>query len=233
MSRIKNLVALSFMVFMLTPPACSSSPSSSGGTATVVTDTLGWRYNVNCSSGLCVLTCTDPDIVAKSCTSGSGADAFLLVVDPLLSIYAVLVQTSGQVELSAANPSRPVACATDADCQVPGIIATGTYACTNQLCQCASAACATPDGKSLANGGMPLTYDVLTLCQADIAWPTQCPYIASQPFASRISEVATACGSKDTCATVPADCRQLTAAAPVPDGGGQPTAVDSSVDSGL
>jgi hypothetical protein len=67
-----------------------------------------------------------------------------------------------------------------------------------------------------------LTYDVLTLCQADLAWPTMCPYITSQPFASRISEVASLCGSRDTCVSVPADCRQLTPAAPA-DGGVQPT----------
>ena len=75
-----------------------------------------------------------------------------------------------------------------------------------------------------------MTYDILTLCQADILWPTRCPYLTTQPFASRIAEIATLCGSKDTCATVPADCRQLSAAAPI-DGGVQvPT---PGVDSGI
>jgi hypothetical protein len=214
MSRITNPGLVTTLVFTLA--ACTSSSDSSSGNATVVTDTLGWTFDVTCGNGLCTLACRDTDIVPKSCANGSGTDAFILVADPLLSIYAVRVPSSGQVQLSAANPSRPVACAIDADCLVSGLVAPGVaYACTNGLCQCTSEACATADGK-------PLTYDVLTLCQADLDWPARCPYITSQPFASRISEVASLCGSMDTCAKVPADCRQLTPVVSA-DGGAQST----------
>lgn len=229
MLRITNLRLLSSIFCVVcTLAACSSSPSSSSGTtATVVTDTLGWKFDVNCGSGLCALTPQDTDLVPKTCESGSGSETFILVSDPLLAIYAALVpSTGGSAQLSAAEPSRPVACVTDVDCLPSGTVVPGaTYACTNGLCLCASSTCASKDGNLL-------TYDVLTLCQADIPWPTLCPYITSQPFASRIDEVATLCGSKDTCATVPADCRQLTPA-PSADGGVQSSLVDSSVDSGL
>lgn len=214
MSRITYPALVTTLV--LTLVSCTSGSATSNGTATVVTDTLGWKFDVTCGNGLCTLACRDTDIVPKSCSNGSGTDAFILVADPLLSIYAVRVPASGQVQLSAANPSRPVACDADADCLVSGLVAPGvTYACTGGLCQCASAACATPDGK-------PLTYDVLTLCQADLDWPTSCPYITSQPFASRISEVASLCGSRDTCAAVPAACRQWMPVVSI-DGGAQPT----------
>jgi hypothetical protein len=194
----------------------------------VVTDTLGWTYDVSCASGLCTLAPHDANLVPKTCEAGTGTPTFILVPDPLLSIYAALVPDSGLVQLSAAEPSRPVACVSDADCLPVGAVAPGaSYACTNGLCQCANSVCA-----SAGKNGNPLVYDILTLCQADIPWPTLCPYITSQPYASRIDEIATVCGSSDACAIVPADCRQLTAAAPA-DGGVQPTPVDSSVDSGL
>jgi hypothetical protein len=228
MLRITNLRLLSSISCTLCVlAACSSSPSSSSSTtAFVVTDTLGWRFDVNCGTGICALTPQDKDLVPKTCESGNGSETFLLVPDPLLSIYAAIVPSTGQVQLSAGEPSRPVACVTDVDCLPPGMIVLGaTYACTNGLCQCATSTCASKDGN-------PLTYDVLTLCQADLDWPIRCPYITSQPYAGRISEVATLCGSKETCVTVPADCRQLTPSAPPADGGAQPSLVDSSVDSG-
>jgi hypothetical protein len=226
MLRIKNFGSLSFIAFTLA--ACSSSSTSSNTSTAVVTDTLGWKFNVNCGSGLCTLAPTDTNLVPKTCESGNGTETFVLVPDTLLAIYAAVVPSSGQVQLSGAEPSRPVACVTDADCLPSGTVMPGaTYACTNNLCVCANAtaACASSDGN-------PLTYDVLTLCQADIPWPSLCPYIASQPYASRIAEVATLCGSRSTCATVPADCRQLTPA-PAVDAGAQPSPIDSSVDSGL
>jgi hypothetical protein len=183
----------------------------------VVTDTLGNSFGVSCSGALCALTPKDADLVPKSCSAGVGTDSFVLVPGPLLSIYALLVSSSGSVELNAAAPSRPVACMTNADCLDPGISGgaiTYTYACSNGLCRCSNAACSTPDGNLL-------TYDVLTLCQADIPWPSACPYITSQPFASRIVDVANLCGTKDTCAVVPASCRQLTGPTSQPiDGGG-------------
>ena len=200
MLRITNLRLLSSIFCSLCAlAACSSSPSSSSSSTTlVVTDTLGWKFDVNCGSGICALTPQDTDLLPKTCEAGNGSETFILVPDPLLSIYAAIVPSTGQVQLSAAEPSRPVACITDLDCLPPGMIMPGaTYACTNGLCLCASSStCASKDGDLL-------TYDVLTLCQADIDWPTRCPYITSQPYASRISEVATLCRSKDTCATIP------------------------------
>jgi hypothetical protein len=235
MLRITKLGSSSFI--LLTLAACSSGSSSSTATAPVVTDTLGWTYDANCASGLCTLTPHDTNLVPKTCETGTGTETFILVPDPLLSVYAAIVPDSGTVQLSAAEPSRPVACVGDADCLPAGMVGLGaSYACTNGLCQCSDSACA-----STGNNGNPLVYDILTLCQADIPWPTQCPYITTQPYASRISEIATACGSSDSCATVPADCRQLAPAdgggQPAPtapaDGGAQIAPMDSSVDSGL
>jgi hypothetical protein len=233
MLRITNLGVMSFILLALA--ACSSSSGSSYGSSLVVTDTKGWKYDVYCSGGLCTLAPLDSHLVPTTCESGTGTETFILVPFSLLSIYAAVVPTSGPVQFSAAEPSRPVACGSDADCLPAGTVMAGaSYACTNGLCQCSSQTCTTTDGN-------PTTYEVLTLCQADLDWPTACPYITTQPYASRISEIATICGSTDTCTAVPADCRQLT---PSSDGGGQPTPVapidggaqsapvDSSVDSG-
>jgi hypothetical protein len=236
MSRITKLGFLSCIVVMLA--ACSSGSSAPNGTAMVVTDTKGWKYDVYCSGGLCTLAPLDSHLVPTTCESGTGTETFILVPFSLLSIYAAVVPTSGPVQFSAAEPSRPVACGSDADClPAETVMAGASYACTNGLCQCSSQTCTTTDGN-------PTTYEVLTLCQADLAWPTACPYITTQPYASRISEIATICGSTDTCTAVPADCRQLTPPAsadgggqPTPvtpvDGGAQPTSLDSSIDLGL
>lgn len=242
MLQITRPVLLSFtLLFSLVGCASSdSSSSSSNGSTSVVTDTLGWKFNVSCAGGLCSLTPQDPKLVPTTCESGSGTETFILVPDKLLSIYAAIVPaTAGYVQLSGAEPSRPVSCAYDADCLPSGAIETGaTYACTNGLCQCASSVCDTVDHTLY-------TYDVLTLCQADLPWPTLCPYVTSPDYASRINEVATLCGSKTTCDKVPAACRQLSAAVPL-DGGVQAstavsvdadvqvsTPIDASVDLGL
>jgi hypothetical protein len=224
----RTTISHALAILLALPLGCSSTPSSSGTSQGVVTDTLGNTFDVSCAGGLCTLAPRDPYVVPISCANGSGTDSFLLAMDPLLAIYAVHIPTSGEVQLNAADPSRPVACTSDADCLPTLVTVAGgvpAYACTNGLCQCANAACASSDGK-------PMTYDILTLCQADILWPTRCPYLTTQPFASRIAEVATLCGSMDTCATVPADCRQLTGAAPI-DGGGAPPALAPGVDAGI
>jgi hypothetical protein len=211
---------------LLALPACTSTPSS-GATQGTVTDTLGLKFDVDCSSGPCLLTPQNPAIVPKSCTSGSGKDVFVLALDPLLAIYALHVPFSGEMALNAADPSHPVACASDADCLAPGIImgaVTNTYTCQSGLCllkqSCFSGSCTPWDG-------VLLTYDVLTLCQADLPWPTACPYITSQPYAGRIAAVADGCGSHDTCSTVPPACRQLAGAAPVPVDGGSGSGFDA------
>ena len=164
---------------------------------------------------MCVLTAQNSSNTPVSCGNGSGTDTFVLAMDPLLAIYALRVQSSGVVQLNAADPSRPVACTADADCLAPGIplgAVTNSYTCQYGLCQlkqsCIGGACTPWDG-------VLLTYDILTLCQAYIPWPDNCPYITSQPFANRIAEVADLCGSHATCATVPPDCRQPNTASSV------------------
>lgn len=206
-----------FLVLLTVPWACAGEPTSSGGTPIVVTDTLGLRFDLDCSSGRCVLMAENSSVAPVSCAIGSGTDAFLLSPNSLLSIYAMHVAASGEVAINAADPSHPVACATDADCLAPGISlgsALRSYTCQYGLCllheTCSNDTC-TPWDKVL------LTYDVLTLCQADLPWPTSCPYLTSQPLAGRIAAVADACGSNTTCATIPPACRQL--AGPGIDGG--------------
>jgi hypothetical protein len=202
--------------------ACTST-STSGPAQATLTDTLGLRFDMNCS-GLCALTPQNAAITPKSCANGSGYDVFLLALDPLLSIYALRVTSSGELQLNAASPSHPVACTTEADCLAPGITmggVTNSYTCQSGVClleeTCLADSCTPWDG-------LLLTYDVLTLCQADLPWPTACPYITSQPYADRIAAVGDACGAHNTCATVPAACRQLTSAAPAAVDGGVPAA---------
>ena len=83
-----------------------------------------------------------------------------------------------------------------------------------------------------AGGAPPMqTIDVIALCQADLPWPTSCPYITDPKFANRMVEVAAYCGSTAKCSNVPPDCRQPVAPAAQPDGGVVPQpAVDTGVD---
>jgi hypothetical protein len=85
----------SFLTLALLPAACSSGQASSSNPPAVVTDTLGIKFSVDCSSNLCLLTPQDPAISALSCAVGSGTDSFLLIFDPILTIYAVHIATSG------------------------------------------------------------------------------------------------------------------------------------------
>ena len=122
--------------------------------------------------------------------------------------------------LVAAEPARPLACGSDADC-VPGL--SPPYTCQNGLCQ--SVTTTTP----------LTTTDVVALCQADIPWPKECPYLTNPQFAGRMAEVAAACTTKgNNCSTVPADCRQPLSVTPGLDAGITPApALDSGVDSGI
>jgi hypothetical protein len=215
----------SFLTLALLAVACSSADqSSSSNSQAVVTDTLGFKFSVDCSSGLCLLTAQNSAISPLSCAVGSGSDMFLLIFDPILTIYAVHVPTSGEVELNAVDPAHPVACTADADCLGPITVSSNTwsYMCQSGICQlaqsCTGGVCSPWDG-------VLLTYDVLALCQADLSWPGACPYLTSQPLASRIAAVADVCGSNATCPTVPAACRQLKPATGIDGGAG--TGVDS------
>ncbi|HEY5282353.1 MAG TPA: hypothetical protein VIM14_06145, partial [Polyangia bacterium] len=126
------------------------------------------------------------------------------------------VTPAGDLQLSAANPARPVVCTTDAECLAPELQVSVNkvavaFSCLNGLCQLPP--------QSL------MTMDVVALCQADIPWPasSSCPYVTLPQFASRLVEVSSVCGSTLTCATIPADCRQLV---PAVDAGAVP-AVDA------
>jgi hypothetical protein len=178
-----------------------SSDTTSTGTNTVLTDTLGNVYSMSCSS-VCALTPIDTSLKPQSCANESNAtDTFLLVWGTqILKVQALALPSYGTIAVSDAEPARPIACATDADC-APDLLS-NAYTCQNRLCQY------TPAGSSMK------TSDVITLCQADIPWPTTCPYVTNPQFASRMVEVAAACGAKTTCSTVPADCMQATATVP-------------------
>lgn len=202
MSRSIGLLALA-MLSTSAQVACSSGSSSSTTVNGVfVTDTLGVRFSVSCASAYCALTPVDPSITPTSCELGNGiTDAFVLVWEGIIRVHALRVPADGNLQFNPADPGHPIICTVDTDCQITSY----PYACIDGLCRRADVAMT--------------TNDVIALCQADIQWPTTCPYITSQPFAGRLVEVAASCGSQITCAAVPGDCRQPTISA---DGGGQP-----------
>jgi hypothetical protein len=219
MSRITRHSALT--ILLASALACSSSSAPDGGSQpSTVTDTLGHVFDVNCSGGICTLTPEDPRVKPLACDSVVSGDTFVILWSRILTIHVLILSSSGPIELNAAEPGHPVACISDAEC-TPWNATLGTtnyqYTCSNGICQDQD------PNISLS------PEDVITLCQADIPWPSSCPYIATEPFASRLVEVAAICSSIDRC-SVPADCHQLT---PSPDGGAQPAPMDSSVDSSV
>ena len=225
MSRTPVLGSLA-IVLVLVQTACSTS-SSTTGVPTVVTDTLGKQFSVSCSTSYCTLTAQDPNVTPLSCEIGYGTDTFILIPGNILTIMALQVTQSGEVPLNAADPAHPVACASDADCLSPSFTVTVgnssmPFSCLNGICQL--------PGQTL------LTTDVIALCQADIDWPKTCPYISNPKFAARMDEVAALCGSNTSCATVPADCRQPTAApldgGTLDAGGATPDAGEATPDAG-
>jgi hypothetical protein len=167
---------------------------------------MGYKFDVSCASSICTLTSEDPTVTPDSCGVGDGTDTFVLTWGKILVITALPVMSAGDVELSAADPSHPVACASNADCLSPGLTSVIDSNGDTQPFSCQSGICQLPSQPLL-------TVDVIALCQADIRWPESdsCPYVVSQPFASRMVEVAAGCGPNSKCSTVPADCRQLTA----------------------
>ncbi len=207
---LRATLTLSIAITCLAGACTSTDSSSSPPTQAVVQDTTKELFDVDCSSGVCWLTARTPGLTPQSCIGVGGTDQFALVLDPILAISAVRVPATGGLVMSPDAPSHPVACATDSDCLAPGISLGNvfvSYACQSELCvmqqSCVSGACA-PWNEVL------LTYDVLTLCQADLKWPTSCPYLTSPVFAARVAEVAALCGASPTCpAGVPADCRQI------------------------
>jgi hypothetical protein len=219
MSRITRLFVLT--IPLASAVACSSGSSSVGSPVDTVTDTLGYVFNVNCSGGICALTPQDPKVKPLACDGVLSGDTFVILWSRILTIHVLVLSSSSSIQVSAAEPSHPVACTSDADC-TPWNVTLGStsyqYTCLNGICQ-DSALTLGPE-------------DVITLCQADIPWPSACPYVATEPFASRLVKVAATCppGSSGKSCSVPADCRQVTPAPPVPDGGAQPAPADSSVD---
>jgi len=200
--RLLSLILLAALV------ACTSNDSSNAlnGSPSVVTDTLGVHFAVSCSGALCTLKSQDSDATPTSCDGSNGTDTFTFVWSRILTVHVLNLPTAGMIEVNAAEPGHPVACVTDADCYSPGMLdsagSAATYACQNGLCQatqlCFGGSCDT----------RLTTNDILTLCQADIPWPKDCPYITLPLFADRIAEVAANCGSNTYCAKVPSDCRQ-------------------------
>ena len=209
-ARIMKTLVLSVALLTL---GCSSGSSSSTPGSLVVTDTLGNVFTASCSSSLCALTPNDPTLMPYSCSVGYGTDAFAILWSRILIIHAMNVVSGSAVEFNAAEPSRPVACTADVDC-TPWNATSYNYTCVNNICQAVSV--------SLS------TNDVIALCQANIPWPTGCPYITSSPFASRMAEVGEVCGLSKTCSTVPADCKQP-AATPALDAGAP---AQAGIDSG-
>src|SRR5664279_785173 len=204
MARIMKTLLLSVALLAL---GCSSSPSSPIPGSPVVTDTLGNKFAVSCSSSLCALTPKEPTLLPHSCSFGGGTDAFVILWSRVLMIHTMNVVSGSVVEFNSAEPTRPVACAADADCTPWNASFSAVdyrYTCVNDICQSVS--------QNLT------TNDVIALCQADIPWPTGCPYLTSSPFASRMAEVGAVCALSPTCSTVPADCMQPTATAAL-DGG--------------
>lgn len=206
----------------LSSSACSSSnPSSNYGTMRV-TDTLGNVFTVSCSNLYCSLSPLDPNLKPLSCNSdpNGGTDLFAVVWGTrFMTIHAILNPASGaDILLNPAEPARPIACTADADC-LPGAFPT-PYTCQAGLCQYISAS------------APMLTVDVVALCQADIPWPKECPYLTNPKFAARVAEVAAVCGSQTQCSAVPADCLQPAAPAPGLDGGPSP-GLDAAPSPGL
>lgn len=203
MSRTTLLGLLTLLLVLVQTSCSSSSPSTS--TQPLITDTLGKTFSVDCTSSLCALTAQDSYLTPNSCEDGLGTDTFVLVFRHILTITALQISPSGDIQLNEANPARPVVCSADADCLSPGLSVSVnntpvSYSCLGGLCQLP---------------GLPLaTDDVIALCQADLPWPaaSACPYVSNPQFAERMVEVAAICGSQPECSTVPADCRQPNAA---------------------
>ncbi|MBN2574288.1 MAG: hypothetical protein JXP73_06965 [Deltaproteobacteria bacterium] len=202
--------------------ACASSDSTSNGPRGVVKDTLGIAFDVDCGSGWCRLTPQDANVKPVSCDwGGYGTDTFVLMLSRLLIVHVVATPPVGPLHANAAEPGHPVACDADADCLPPGLGTSSgpvVLSCANGLCQ--------DPTKQLG------TNDVMALCQADIPWPTSCPYVTTLPFAACLEEIAAACGASTYCDHVPADCRQVVAApvAPAIDGGGSSVSFVSGTD---
>jgi hypothetical protein len=209
MPRFSSCVLLA--LFSVSLGACSSDATSSTLTSTV-TDTLGKTFQVSCTDGYCGLSPTDSNLKPLSCDVEYGAtEAFALVWwTQILRVHAIQIPESGYISFNAAEPGHPIACVTDADC-APSLFSDTAFTCQYGLCQYISAS--TP----------MQTEDVIALCQADIPWPTSCPYITDPLFAARMAEVAVLCGPNTACSKVPADCRQPVAPTSAPDGAAPPT----------
>jgi hypothetical protein len=198
--------------------ACTDDSSSSSSVATgiVVTDTLGKVFSVSVSGGFCSLTPADSTLKPLSCEEEYGAgEVFALVWgSQILRVHAVQIPMAGYVSFNPSEPGHPIACTTDADC-APSLFSP-PFTCQYGLCQYVS------------DVAPMQTIDVIALCQADLPWPTSCPYLTDPMFASRMAEVAALCGPNAACSKVPADCRQPgPPSAPPPPA---PTAIDGGAD---
>ena len=178
--------------------ACSSTPTATTPLAGTVTDTLGHKFVVGTSivNGS-LLDSKDPNVKPRSCIEGLGDDSFVLVYSNLLTIMATPVNSAGEHPVTTGNPARPVACTTAADCLAPDLVLMVDKAQQSYTCQ---------DGVCRLPGQPLFTNNVITLCQADLPWPNDCPYMTEPKFAARLSEIATVCGTKFNCDKIPASC---------------------------
>ncbi len=195
----------------------SDKSTSSDSSDPVFTDSVNVKYTLSCSGSICVANPLDSSIEPLTCQlQDDGQDVFALVRAHVAAVAAVHISPLGDLVVSDAYPSRPLVCTSDAECpnstNTGGAIPT-TFTCLNGLCQYPAREVATDD--------------VIALCQADIPWPTSCPYITTDPFASRLAAIARTCRAGANCTTVPPECRQLTAP---PDAGTTPDAAAPSPD---
>jgi hypothetical protein len=207
----KSTLGVASLTLLALWAGCSNDSQDGTSQQGTVKDTLGTQFTVSCSASFCSLTPADPTLDpstgngAVSCSAVDGVDMFLLLPGRILTAHLMSTTSGGSVVLNAADPSHPIACAVDADC-APGNLMTGrhsyAYACIVGICQDPTV------------GLYP--EDVIALCQADIPWPRMCPYITTQPLASRLDEIGTLCAGQASCTKIPSDCRQI---APMPDGG--------------
>jgi hypothetical protein len=159
-------------------------------------------FVASCTNDGCNVSAKDTELKPVSCDDGYGTNAFLLTGSQILAVRAAVIPRSGTVQFDDAEPSHPLACTTNDGC-LSSLFT--SYTCQNGLCQ------------SISTTTPLTTSDVITLCQADLPWPTTCPYLTDPMFAARMVQVAASCGSQSNCSNVPAACRQPIPVAPDPD----------------
>jgi hypothetical protein len=189
--------------------ACAGDgSSSSSANKLTIQDSVGVQFSLDCSSGVCVATPANAGVSAHSCQIGGGYDIFVLLQSQILSVGAVRVTASGDLVFNEGSPARPLVCTSNAGC--PNAVSTNSalshpYTCLNGLCQ------------DIAGDLTFGTDDVVSLCQADLPWPTGCPYILSKDYADRLAAISQNCVPGVNCTTIPPVCRRPDVPVSTPD----------------